>query len=332
MMTVIRLYSRPWFLTVMVFMCAGMMLTPAPCRAAFSGAYPYQAAGTVGMVADIVRQVAGENAQVTAIIGAGVDPHTYSPTRGDVAALMKSDIVFYSGLLLEGQMTEVLNKISKRRPVIAVTEQLVGTYVIQDAATSHHDPHVWMDVQGWMKAVEAVRDALSDFDPPNAPYYSASAAAYLTGLKKLDDYARAVIASIPEAQRVMITAHDAFSYMGRAYGLTVMGIQGISTESEAGLKDINRIVDELVARKIPAVFVETSVSDKNVHALVEGARSRGHAVRIGGSLFSDAMGPAGTYEGTYVGMIDHNVTTIARALGGQAPEKGMQGKLSLPTP
>ena len=147
-------------------------------------------------------------------------------------------------------------------------------------------------------------------------------------MKSLDDYARKVIASIPEDQRVMITAHDAFNYMGRAYDIEVMGIQGISTESEAGLKDINRIVDDIVRRKIPAVFVESSVSDKNVKALIEGAKARGHSVRIGGELFSDAMGKAGTYEGTYIGMIDHNVTVIARALGGHAPETGMQGKLT----
>ncbi|MGD9877811.1 metal ABC transporter solute-binding protein, Zn/Mn family, partial [Desulfococcus sp.] len=154
------------------------------------------------------------------------------------------------------------------------------------------------------------------------------AEAYLSNLKTLDDYVRKVIASIPENQRVMITAHDAFSYFGRAYDIEVMGIQGLSTESEAGLKDINRIVDELVRRRIPAVFVETSVSDKNVKALIEGARSRGHSVRIGGTLFSDAMGKAGTYEGTYIGMIDHNATVIARALGGDAPQTGMQGKLT----
>ncbi len=296
-------------------------------EAAYKGKYPYRVATTVGMVADIVKNVAGDNADVTNIIGAGVDPHVFNPTRGDVALLLKSDIVFYAGLLLEGQMADILVKVSRKRPVYAVTELLAKSYIIEQPVSNHSDPHVWMDVQGWMKAVEVVRDELAEFDPPNAERYRRNAAAYTQQLEKLDRYARQVIATIPDRQRVMVTAHDAFNYMGRAYDIEVMGIQGLSTESEAGLKDINRIVDELVRRKIPAVFVETSVSDKNVKALIEGAAARGHRVRIGGELFSDAMGAAGTYEGTYIGMIDHNATTIARALGGQAPPGGMQGKL-----
>ncbi|GBC61236.1 manganese transporter [Desulfonema ishimotonii] len=305
-----------------------MGILAQPVRAGYNGKYPYKAAATVGMVADIIRNVAGEQAEVTGIIGAGVDPHVFNPTRSDVATLIRSDIVFYAGLLLEGQMTDILLKVSRRRPVYAVTELLRKEYMIEHAGSGHQDPHVWMDVRGWMKAVEVVAGALSEFDPPNRDEYRQNAATYLQKLEALDAYARKVIGSVPRNQRIMITAHDAFNYMGRAYDIEVMGIQGISTESEAGLRDINRIVDELVARKIPAVFVESSVSDKNVKALIEGAGSRGHSVKIGGELFSDAMGKGGTYEGTYVGMIDHNVTIIARALGGEAPEKGMQGKLS----
>ena len=308
-----------------VLLC--MFLHAAPVAAAYSGKYPYRATATVGMVADIIKNVARDKADVTNIIGSGVDPHVFNPTRSDVAALLKSDIVFYAGLLLEGQMADILVKVSRKRPVYAVTELLSKNYLIHDPASNHHDPHVWMDVQGWMKAVEVVREALSEFDPPNAEFYQRNAVDYLQMLGRLDGYARRVIATIPDQQRVMVTAHDAFSYMGRAYNIEVMGIQGLSTESEAGLKDINRIVDALVKRKIPAVFVETSVSDKNVRALIEGAASRGHRVRIGGALFSDAMGQLGTYEGTYIGMIDHNATTITRALGGQAPSGGMQGKL-----
>ncbi len=296
--------------------------------AVYKGKYPYRVGATVGMVADIVRQVAGEKGKVTGIIGAGVDPHVYNPTRSDVAVLIKSDIIFYAGLLLEGQMADILVKVSKRRPVYAVTELLKSDYLIHDEQTNHEDPHVWMDVQGWMKAVEVVEQSLMEFDPKNADTYRNNAADLLEKMAELDAYARKVIASIPKELRVMVTAHDAFNYMSRAYDIEVLGIQGISTESEAGLKDINRLVDLLVRRKIKAVFVESSVSDKNVKALIEGAAARGHKVTIGGELFSDAMGKAGTYEGTYIGMIDHNVTFIARALGGTAPEKGMQGKLS----
>ena len=297
--------------------------------ATFKKKYPMKAGATVGMVADIVREVAKEKADVTNIIGTGVDPHVYNPTRSDVATLMTSDIIFYAGLLLEGQMADILVKFSRKRPVYAVTELLQKEYLIHDSKTNHDDPHVWMDVAGWMKAVEVVREALTTFDPPNREFYQKNAEKYLGQLQKLDDYAKRVIASIPVEQRILVTAHDAFNYMSRAYGIEVMGIQGLSTESEAGIKDINRIVDTLVSRKIPSVFVESSVSDKNVKALIEGAASRGHQVVIGGELYSDAMGPSGTYEGTYIGMIDHNVTVIAKALNGSVPEKGMQGKLTI---
>jgi len=295
----------------------------------YRGRYPYRAVATVGMVADIVKEVAGGKAEVTQIIGSGVDPHLYNPTRGDVAALLKSDIIFYAGLLLEGQMTDILVKISRRRPVNAVTERLRENDLIRDAQSGHQDPHVWMDVSRWKLAVKVVVEALVAFDPANDDVYRRNGDRYRDQLQELDDYVRRVIATIPEQQRILVTAHDAFNYLGRAYGIEVIGIQGLSTESEAGLKDINRIVDLLVIRRIPAVFVESSVSDKNVRALIEGAASRGHQVIVGGELFSDAMGVAGTYEGTYIGMIDHNATVIARALGGRAPDRGMQGKLGL---
>ena len=317
--------SRLWILIIGTLLAVTVLSSPV--RGAYEGGYPYKIGATVGMVGDIAKAVAGDKGEVTFVIGAGVDPHVYNPTRSDVATLLRSDIIFYAGLLLEGQMADVLVKVSRKRPVYAVTELLQPEYLIHDPDTGHSDPHVWMDVNGWMKAVAVVAAALAEFDPPNGASYRTNAAAYLEKLKALDEYAHRSMASIPDKQRVLVTAHDAVSYMGRAYDIEVMGIQGLSTESEAGLKDINRIVDELVRRQIPAVFVESSVSDKNVKALIEGAASRGHTVKIGGELFSDAMGPSGTYEGSYIGMIDHNVTVITRALGGEAPSAGMQGKL-----
>ncbi|MFP4387374.1 MAG: metal ABC transporter solute-binding protein, Zn/Mn family [Desulfococcaceae bacterium] len=312
---------------VFLLLLAGFSIFGDAAHAEYDGDYPYSAAATVGMVADIVGEVAGDKAEVVRIVDAGVDPHNFTPTRGDVATFLRADVIFYSGLMLEGQMIDVLEKVGRRLPVFAVTERLDPKYLLQDAETGDPDPHVWMDVSGWIRAVDVVEKGLGEFDPKNADGYAERAAEYRERLAKLDEYAKRAIGSIPENQRVMITAHDAFRYLGRAYNLEVIGIQGLSTESEAGLKDINNIVDQLVERNIPAVFVETSVSDKNVRALVEGAKARGHSVKIGGELFSDAMGPAGTYEGTYIGMIDHNVTTIAQALGGDAPEGGMQGKL-----
>ena len=293
-------------------------------------AYPYKVVATVGMIADVVRNVAWKKAQVDGLIGEGVDPHLYKPTRGDVVSLNGADVVFYNGLMLEGKMSDVLVRAARGgRPVFAVTEEIMdqGDYVLTDEA-NHYDPHVWMDVRGWIKATEVITTRLGEYDPNNKQFYQQNASPYIAQLNELDRYARNAIASIPESQRVLVTAHDAFNYLGRAYGLEVRGIQGLSTESEAGVKDIEALVTFLVERSIPAVFVETSVADKNVRALVEGAKARGHDLKIGGALFSDAMGPAGSYEGTYIGMIDHNVTTIARALGGKAPEKGMSGKLS----
>lgn len=289
---------------------------------------PYPAVATTGMVADVVRAVAGEKATVTALIGAGVDPHLYAPTRDDVAKLMRAEVVFFSGLHLEGRMNDVLRRLQRSRPVHAVGEGLPEEFLLR--AGEEHDPHVWMDVQGWSAATRSVVKALSEFDPAHAAAYQANGETYLKELQGLDAYAKEAFATIPKESRVLVTAHDAFEYLGRAYGVEVHGIQGISTESEAGLQDLNRLVDLLVQRKVRAVFVESSVSEKNVRALLEGAKARGHAVSIGGELYSDAMGPSGTYEGTYVGMIDHNVTTIVRALGGKAPERGWKGKLSVP--
>lgn len=289
--------------------------------------HPYRIVATVGMVADIVRQVAGPQAEVTGIIGEGVDPHLYKPTSTDVKRLQAADVIFYNGMRLEGKMGDVLAALARRgKPVHAVTDAMAGEELIADGE-DHHDPHVWMDVRGWMKAVEAVADALAAYDAGHADAYRTRAEGYLVELERLDDYARTSLATIPEGRRVLVTAHDAFGYMARAYGLEVRGIQGLSTESEAGVRDIEQLVAFLVERRIPAVFVETSVSDKNVRALLEGARARGHDLKIGGELFSDAMGEAGSYEGTYLGMIDHNVTTITRALGGEVPAGGLNGKL-----
>lgn len=294
---------------------------------------PYKAVATTAMVKDLVARIAAPHGKVEGLMGEGVDPHLYKPTRDDVAKLLAADVVFYNGLLLEGRMTDTFLRVARRgTPVFAVTELLDERDLLEpDDLQGHTDPHVWMDVRAWTKAMEAVAQALTELDAAHGAAYRANAEAYAQELLRLDAYARRSLASIPEQQRVLITAHDAFNYFGRAYGLKVLGIQGISTESEAGVQDINRLVDRIVASRIPAIFVETSVSDKNVRAIVEGARTRGWKVAIGGTLFSDAMGAPGTYEGTYVGMIDHNVTVITRALGGQAPERGLHGKLKVAT-
>lgn len=301
----------------------------APQSATRQGEGAFKAGATVAMIADVVRNVAGEEAEVFGIIGEGVDPHLYKPTSSDVKALQASDIIFYNGLNLEGKMGDILVGVAASgKPVTAITETLLasGDYVLSDSE-EHYDPHVWMDVSGWMQATEVISKALQKFDPENAADYEERAKAYSAELAKLHEYGKEAFASIPENRRVLVTAHDAFNYMGRAYGIEVRGIQGISTESEAGLRDINELVEFLIERDIPAVFVESSVAQKNVRALIEGARARGHELVVGGELFSDAMGETGSYEGTYIGMLDHNITTIVRALGGDAPAKGLNNRL-----
>ena len=285
---------------------------------------------TTGMIGDVITRVAGERGNVEVLIGAGVDPHLYQPTRDDMAVLMAADVVFYNGLLLEGRMTDALVRAaSADRGVFAVTELIDPQYLIQpDDMEGKDDPHVWMDPAAWARAVEVVRDRLIERDPDGEPAYTSNARVLLEEIAELDAYCQRVLASVPEGQRVLVSAHDAFGYFGERFGYEVMGIQGLSTESEAGVRDIEQLVDVLVDRKIAAVFVESTVSERNIQALIAGAKARGHTVTIGGELFSDAMGPADTYEGTYVGMIDHNATTIARSLGGEAPEGGMQGKLT----
>ncbi len=291
----------------------------------------YRVVCTVGMVADIVSEIAGDRAEVEGIIGQGVDPHLFQATRDDVAAILEADVVFYCGLKLEGKMEDVFKKVSaKGRPVFAVADSIPTELLLAGADDGgHHDPHVWMAPELWKHCISRVATLLSEYDPDGAELYQANAKSYLQKVATLDVYARDRFATIPEKSRVLVTAHDAFNYMAQAYHFEVHGIQGISTESEAGIADVNALVDLLVERDVQAVFVESSVSEKNVRSLLEGAKSRGHDVVVGGVLFSDAMGKPGTYEGTYLGMIDHNVTTIVRALGGTAPERGMQDQLSV---
>ncbi len=287
---------------------------------------------TVGMVTDIVRQVVGDRAEVIGLLNEGVDPHLYHPTRDDVQKLSAADIIFYGGLFLEGRMEESLRKLKQSgHPVHAVGESLdPATLRKPREFEGHFDPHVWMDVTFWSQCVDAVAKGMSKFDPEHADEYRQRADSYRKQLNQLDAYVRKVMESIPQEQRVLVTAHDAFGYFGRAYGIEVKSVQGISTESEAGVADVNALVDFLVARKIGAIFVESSVSDKGLRAVIEGAGQRGWAVRVGGQLFSDAMGQSGTYEGTYIGMLDHNATTIAHELGGQTPQGGLNGKLAKP--
>lgn len=285
-------------------------------------------AATVSMVGDAVRAVGGERVDVTSLLGEGVDPHTYRPTRADIARLSSADMIVAVGLNLEAQLVEPLKSLGRSKPVVFAGEAIPRDRLLTDADYQDRpDPHVWMDPTLWSVVVDAVRDALIARDSAGRATYEAGAKAYQAELAKLDHYTRKILSSVPERSRVLVTAHDAFSYFGRAYGFEVEGIQGVSTESEAGLKRVEQLVALVVSRGIKAVFFESSVPERNVRALVEGAAARGHKLVVGGELYSDALGTPATYEGTLIGMLDHNATTISRALGGDAPARGMAGKL-----
>lgn len=290
---------------------------------------PLKVVATTGMIADAARQVGGDQVDVKGLMGPGVDPHAYRQTRSDIVAMTRADLVLWHGLYLEAQMEGFFEDLSRKRNVVAVAEGIDKSKLrAHDDYADKYDPHVWMSPALWADVVAQVQNALTEARPEAADTFAQNAKAHLDELEALTAYADQVLAAVPESNRMLVTAHDAFGYFGAFYGYEVMGIQGISTQSEAGLNRIGELVDTLVDRQISAVFVESSVSDRSMRALIEGAAAKGHNVTIGGELYSDAMGEPGTYEGTYVGMLDHNITSIARALGAEAPARGMNGKLS----
>jgi manganese/zinc/iron transport system substrate-binding protein len=289
---------------------------------------PLQVVATTAMVGDAVKAVGGERVNVEVLLGQGVDPHLYKPTRADIAKMAKADMIFANGLNLEAQFRDTFEQLGRAKPVVLAGERLPKDRLLADPDyPDKPDPHVWMDPDLWTGVVGAVRDALAARDPAGKAAYDGGHDRYVGEIARLSAYVKQALATIPQDKRILLTAHDAFSYFSRAYGIEVIGIQGVSTESEAGLKAIEDTVALVVSRKLPSIFVESSVSDRNVRAVIEGAARRGHALAVGAELFSDAMGAPGTYEGTYLGMIDHNATHIARALGGEAPQRGLAGRL-----
>ncbi len=273
---------------------------------------------TIGQIADVARIVGGDHVRVTGLMGPGTDPHLYKASARDVDRLRAADVVFYNGLFLEAQMEEVLEQLGELQTVMAVSAGIDPAGLLPSANyADEYDPHIWFDVALWMQTVERVRDTLMAADPAHAADYEANAAAYLVELEALHAYVAAQAATIPAEQRVLVTAHDAFSYFGRAYGFEVLGLQGISTASEAGTADVQRLADTIATRRIPAVFVESSVPVRNIEAVQAAVRARDFDVVIGGRLFSDAMGDTGTPEGTYAGMVRYNIDTIVSSLRGE---------------
>ena len=276
-----------------------------------------QAVATTSIVADVVREVGGDHVEVTSLMGPGVDPHLYRASEGDVRRMGDADIVFFNGLHLEGRMGEVLEEMGSRgTPTVAIAEA-IGEESLQRPPefAGAFDPHVWMDVTLWERVVGRVAESLAELDPANAEQYRTRAGAYETRLRTLDAYVRQRIERVDPARRVLVTAHDAFNYFGRAYGFEVRGLQGVSTATEAGAADVQQLADFIAERRIPAIFVESSVPPRSIEALKAAVQSRGFDVAIGGQLFSDALGDPDKPEGTYTGMVRYNIDTIVTALG-----------------
>jgi manganese/zinc/iron transport system substrate-binding protein len=289
-------------------------------RTKFEGESPIRVVCTTGQVADAVRAIGGPQVDVTAMMGPGVDPHLYKSVPSDIERLESADIVFYNGLHLEGRLADVLHRLAERRPVFAFTAQLEADHSPQlkkpTSDSEYYDPHVWHDVKLWSECVKYVVEVLAKFDPAHAAEYRERGEKYFAELAETDAYARAQIESIPPAQRVLVTAHDAFEYFSSAYGLEPVGLKGVSTEDEVDIGRVDEVIGIVVERKVPAVFVESSVAPRMVEALIEPCKKQGHEVRIGGELFSDALGEEGSGAETYVGMIRANVDTIVAGLKG----------------
>jgi len=272
---------------------------------------------TTNVVADLARQIGGDRVRVDSLMGPGVDTHLYKASESDVRRLAEADLILYSGLHLEGKMGDILVKMARSRPVVAVTEAIPLDRLREPPEfAGQYDPHVWFDVGLWETTIDPVVAALSEVAPADAGTFRARGDAYRAELRELDAWIHERVATIPPDLRVLVTAHDAFGYFGRAYGVEVVGIQGISTLAEAGLRDVERVVDLVVDRRVPALFVESSVPRRTVEAVLAAARERGNDVSIGGQLYSDSLGTADGPEGTYAGAVRYNVETIARALGG----------------
>lgn len=270
---------------------------------------------TTGQIADAIKAISGDHLQVSALMGPGVDPHLYKATQSDLSKLDKAEVIFYNGLHLEGQMLDIFEQMSKSKSVLAVGETLNKSDLLaSDDDAMLHDPHIWFDIELWKGVVQAIGTKLQEEYPEFKDDFVANEKEYLKQLDELQVYAKNRVNEIPEKQRILVTAHDAFNYFGRSQGFDVRGLQGLSTDSEYGVKDVQEMVNFLVANKIKAIFIESSVSDKAMKAVIEGAKEKGHDIVIGGELFSDAMGAEGTKEGTYIGMYQHNIDTIVDAL------------------
>ncbi|MBC8109088.1 MAG: zinc ABC transporter substrate-binding protein [Anaerolineae bacterium] len=306
-------------LLVLALAAAGAGCDRSGGNGAAAGSRKPRVVATTTMIGDLARRIGGEHIELQVIMPAGVDPHTFKPSTGDLGAISRADLVFYNGLHLEGKMVELFEDQIKDRAV-AISRDIDHTKLLAWAQGQGgaHDPHIWFDASLWTSSARTVGDALAKLDPAHAADYAQRAQATVAQLNALHDELKSKLASVPKGKRVLITSHDAYNYFGRAYDVEVRGLQGISTETEAGLSNINSAVDFIISRKIPAIFVESSVSHKTIERVQADCKSRGFNVAIGGELYSDAMGVTGEHPGyaveTYEGMFRYNVDTIVKAL------------------
>lgn len=271
-----------------------------------------QVVTTIAQIAEPLSVIGKDRIQVNSLMGPGVDPHLYYASQGDILTLQNADIVFYNGLNLEGNMTEIFAEMGKQKPVFALGESIDEELLLVDEEGAL-DPHIWFDIDLWQLALEQAVEQLKQLSPDDAEYFEEQKRDYFAKLAELKQDAEK-LRSIPEERRVLVTAHDAFGYFGRMHDIEVVGLQGLSTEDEIGISDIQQIIDLLVSRQIPAVFVESTINERSIRSVIDGAAEAGLEVQLGGELFSDAMGEAGTEEGTYIGMYRHNINTIYQAL------------------
>jgi len=275
---------------------------------------------TTTMVTDLVKEVGGDRVKVVGLMGPGVDPHLYKPASGDVVKLQRAKVIFYSGLMLEGRMTDLFFRMSRTgKLVYAVTESIPEKDRLEPPEFSGHwDPHVWGDPILWSRCVITVVDGLSKADPAGAAEYAKRGKLVVASYEAMRTWALERVSQVPKTQRILVTSHDAFNYFGKAFGFQVVAVQGLSTVSEAGLADIAKTVDFIKQKKIKAIFVESSVNPAAIERV-----SKDAGVKIGGELFSDACGKVGDIHeahgekydvGTFVGMLKHNINTVVDAL------------------
>ena len=270
---------------------------------------------TTTMLTDLVKNIGGDLIELQGLMGAGVDPHLYKASEGDVSKLFNSDIIFYNGLHLEGKLVAVFEKMDTQKTTVALGEFLAKDGLIgSDYFASNYDPHVWFNIQYFKEFSDKVTSVLSEKDPKNVASFTANNLAFQQELDFLHTAVVNTIATLAPEKRILVTAHDAFNYFGKAYGFKVVGLQGLSTATEAGVQDVQKLSDYIIANKVKAIFIESSVPRRTIEALEAAVLSKGHQVSIGGSLYSDALGDAGSVEGTYVGMFLYNVKTIVNAL------------------